>query len=355
MVVDVDVLISFFQLEALLILLPRFKFISSSQIESPKKQQPAKPICIQIGITYGAQQAKIRSRVHSFNLNAIKFRMTAYIKIDYSVRQARTRCWCEAGPLGFMHRRTGLHRRAALRLAHRVKLRSVFGAITAAHELMGVGSWQRRTSLACSSGSGSDAHTRRLHDRALGSPHVALPDSRIVQGCALCVMHILHPFDPPRHKSSSTHCAARATAHRSCTDSSQRRARHTLLTPDLGPVVLGRRQMEEKGREKTERRDAVVSNAGVGSTAGVDLESVKKWRRHGSTAFAHLQCYKRSGLLARELLQEFDGRTNDRKSYGMTPPAKRGRAARAHQMGRSLFHLARLRRRLRTALEVKVG
>jgi hypothetical protein len=57
-----------------------------------------------------------------------------------------------------MQRRTGLHRRAALRLAHRVRLGSAFGAITAARELMGVGSWQRRASLARSSGSGSDVY-----------------------------------------------------------------------------------------------------------------------------------------------------------------------------------------------------
>ncbi|KAJ7755269.1 hypothetical protein B0H14DRAFT_2635299 [Mycena olivaceomarginata] len=238
-----------------------------------------------------------------FDLNAIKFRTTTYIKIDYSTRQAHTRCWREAGPLGFMHRRTGLHRRAALRLAHRVRLGSAFSAIAAVRELMGVGQL---------------AETR----------------------CALRVVHVLHPFDPPQHKSSSAHCAssARHALRRTATTQTCLGGGHgvRISTPDLGPALLRRRQMEEKGREKTERRDAVLSNAGVGSAAGVDLESVKKWKRHGSTALARLQCYKRSGLLARIVVgpatlgkrgksQELDGRTNDRKSHRMTPPAKRGR------------------------------
>ncbi|KAJ7793963.1 hypothetical protein B0H14DRAFT_3497495 [Mycena olivaceomarginata] len=90
-------------------------------------------------------QTLLTLRYICFDLNAIKFRTTTYIKIDYSTRQARTRCWREAGPLGFMHRRTGLHRRTALRLAHCVRLGSAFGTIAAARELMNVGSLQRRS------------------------------------------------------------------------------------------------------------------------------------------------------------------------------------------------------------------
>jgi hypothetical protein len=106
------------------------------------------------------------------------------------------------------------------------------------------------------------AHTRRLRNRALGSPHVALPDSRIVQGCALRVVHVLHPFDPPRHKSSSAHCAssARHALRRTATTRTRLGGGHgvRISTPDLGPALLGRRQMEEKGREKvrTSRADS---------------------------------------------------------------------------------------------------
>ncbi|KAJ7878502.1 hypothetical protein B0H14DRAFT_2567189 [Mycena olivaceomarginata] len=210
---------------------------------------------------------KQSSTSQGFDLNAIKFRTTTYIKIDYSTRQARTRCWREAGPLGFMHRRTGLHRRTALRLAHCVRLGSAFGTIAVARELMNVGSLQRRVSLArlipeTNARDRALAHTRRLHDRALSSPHVALPDSCIVQGCALRVVHVLHPFDPPRHKSSSAHCesSARHALRRTAATWTRLGGGHDVCisTPNLGPAVLGRRQMEEKGREKlrTSRADS---------------------------------------------------------------------------------------------------
>ncbi|KAJ7798038.1 hypothetical protein B0H14DRAFT_2618310 [Mycena olivaceomarginata] len=256
-------------LEALLILLPGFKFILSWRIESPKKQS-----CRATAATRKTHMHPNWNRVWSstsqgFDLNAIKFRTTTYIKIDYITRQARTRCWREAGPLGFMHRRTGLYRRAALRLAHRVRLGSVFGAIAAARELMGVGQLAETLARVLTSISRCIcarvpetnaydrvlAHTRRLRNRALGSPHVALPDSRIVQGCALRVVHVLHPFDPPRHKSSSAHCAssARHALRRTATTRTRLGGGHgvRISTPDLGPALLERRQMEEKGREKT--------------------------------------------------------------------------------------------------------
>ncbi|KAJ7807411.1 hypothetical protein B0H14DRAFT_2609658 [Mycena olivaceomarginata] len=144
-----------------------------------------------------------------------------------------------------------------------------FGAIAAARESMGVGSWQRRypslvrvarvlTSIlwcicarvpkpTCTDR--ALAHTRRLRNRALGSPHVALPDSCIVQGCALRVVHVLHPFDPPRHKSSSAHCAssARHVLRRTAPTRTRLGGGHgvRISSPDLGPALLGRRQMEE--------------------------------------------------------------------------------------------------------------
>ncbi|KAJ7829216.1 hypothetical protein B0H14DRAFT_2594257 [Mycena olivaceomarginata] len=233
MIVDVDVPISFFQLEALLILLLGFKFILSSRIESPKKQS-----CCATAATRKTHMHPNWNCVWSltsqgFALNAIKFRTTTYIKIDYSTRQARTRRWRKAGPLGLTHRRTGLHRRAALRLAHHIRLGSAFGAIMAAR-------------------------------------------------CALR-MHVLHPFDPPRHKpscaSSAQHTLRRTTAARTRFGGGHG---VRISTPDLGPA--------------TERRDMVVSNTGVGSAVGVELESVKKnggaARQHSARSPAMLQALR---------------------------------------------------------------
>ncbi|KAJ7807433.1 hypothetical protein B0H14DRAFT_2609676 [Mycena olivaceomarginata] len=168
------------------------------------------------------------STSQGFDLNAIKFRTTTYIEIDYSTRQTRERVRCHRGSARVNGR--GAAGRDAYPSLVRVArvLTSISWCICARVPETNV--YDRAL-----------AHTRRLRNRALGSPHVALPDSCIVQGCALRVVHVLHPFDPPRHKSSSAHCAssARHVLRRTAPTRTRLGGGHgvRISTPDLGPRV----------------------------------------------------------------------------------------------------------------------